>query len=171
MRHHAIRLRKGELEAMTPEARKAHLKAQADRYYNLRYERRLPKCDREGHKICRGCNQTKPATAEHFGKSKTAYDGLASRCRPCLRVYGRTSRLKDAYQLTRDEYNALMRGASCAICGASEKLVLDHCHDKLHIRGVLCNHCNSMLGFARDDPNNLRSAIDYLARTRDGFTA
>ncbi len=32
------------------------------------------------------------------------------------------------------------------------------------VRGLLCNPCNSMLGFARDDPTLLDAAAAYLRR-------
>ena len=59
----------------------------------------------------------------------------------------------------------------CAICGIPEKelkrrLAIDHCHTKGHIRGLLCTRCNFVLGFAKDNPYILQSAIDYLLTER-----
>jgi 16S rRNA C967 or C1407 C5-methylase (RsmB/RsmF family) len=31
------------------------------------------------------------------------------------------------------------------------------------VRGLLCNRCNLMLGFANDQPEILRAALEYLA--------
>src|SRR5579859_4453639 len=56
----------------------------------------------------------------------------------------------------------------CQIClqkPLKGDLVLDHCHNLLQYRGVLCRTCNTGLGFFKDDPNLLRSAIAYLTKT------
>ena len=60
----------------------------------------------------------------------------------------------------------------CAICGQAEKdlsrqLSLDHCHIRGHIRGLLCGQCNTLLGFAKDNVNILREAVDYLTGSRN----
>ncbi len=56
----------------------------------------------------------------------------------------------------------------CAICGKPEKkalrgiLYVDHDHKTGKVRGLLCNECNSMLGYAKDDKKILLIAIKYL---------
>lgn len=52
--------------------------------------------------------------------------------------------------------------AQCAICGSSDDLVLDHCHESGKFRGVLCQMCNLTLGYAKDDPELLRNLAVYL---------
>ncbi len=64
---------------------------------------------------------------------------------------------------------------SCAICSRSIRLAMrgegpakddtafvDHCHKTKWIRGLLCRKCNSMLGFANDQPATLIAALVYL---------
>lgn len=53
----------------------------------------------------------------------------------------------------------------CAICQKRFRATprVDHSHKTKKIRGLLCHHCNCMLGFARDSVNTLRSAIIYLS--------
>jgi len=60
----------------------------------------------------------------------------------------------------------------CAICSQPEKdskrlLHLDHCHTTGHIRGLLCNRCNFLLGIARDNVHILQAAIEYLIEAND----
>lgn len=56
----------------------------------------------------------------------------------------------------------------CAICGNGEtskrqrSLSVDHDHETGAVRGLLCNRCNPMLGYARDDIAILQAAISYL---------
>ena len=78
------------------------------------------------------------------------------------------------YGITHDEYLVLFdaQDGVCAICGNAEntrQLSVDHDHETAAIRGLLCNRCNPMLGYARDDTAVLRAAIAYLER-RDRTT-
>ena len=57
------------------------------------------------------------------------------------------------------------RGGRCDICGETPERVLcfDHCHSTGEPRGLLCSNCNTGIGFLRDDPKILQSAIEYLS--------
>lgn len=59
----------------------------------------------------------------------------------------------------------------CEICKLRVKRTLcrDHDHATQKQRGRLCNHCNSVLGFARDSIVVLRRAIRYLQKHRAGL--
>lgn len=54
----------------------------------------------------------------------------------------------------------------CFICDYEFKSIteakVDHDHISGMIRGILCNKCNSILGYAKDNINILQGAIDYL---------
>ena len=77
-------------------------------------------------------------------------------------------RLKEAY-CSEELYNELLKKQKgcCAICGISEEehgkqLSADHCHNKKQVRGLLCNSCNLLLGYAKDKSHTLLMAIAYL---------
>ena len=54
-------------------------------------------------------------------------------------------------------------GNKCAICGKEEvKLVIDHNHKTKKIRGLLCEKCNTGLGFFYDNPELFKKAEEYL---------
>lgn len=58
---------------------------------------------------------------------------------------------------------------SCAICGYKfgqkvGDMKVDHNHTTGDVRGLLCDHCNRGLGFFRDNQDNIKKAISYLAR-------
>ncbi len=64
---------------------------------------------------------------------------------------------------------------TCAICGVSEiearnnktkhyGLYIDHCHSTNNVRGLLCHHCNLLIGYAKDNPIILQNAIHYLSQ-------
>lgn len=63
-------------------------------------------------------------------------------------------------------------GSACAICGATEDLVVDHDHACCPgqrgcsncVRGRLCRSCNLALGYFKDDVARIRRALEYLER-------
>lgn len=54
----------------------------------------------------------------------------------------------------------------CSIEHSSLKkgLFVDHCHTTGKIRGLLCNSCNSALGYAKDNIEVLINMIKYLEK-------
>jgi hypothetical protein len=78
------------------------------------------------------------------------------------------------YGISLDERNAMFaqQGARCAICktdkGSSKDFHVDHCHKTGVVRGILCRHCNHVLGHARDNTETLAAAIGYLQRFENG---
>ena len=59
----------------------------------------------------------------------------------------------------------------CAMCHQPETrpnydLCLDHDHITNEIRGLICDACNRLLGYAKDDPHRLAAAMEYLLRPR-----
>ena len=45
-----------------------------------------------------------------------------------------------------------------------EALVIDHNHDTGAVRGLLCFHCNLVIGHAMEDQGVLKEAIKYLKK-------
>lgn len=77
--------------------------------------------------------------------------------------------LKRIYGLTPEQRDELFakQGSCCGICkstepGSTKGWHIDHCHDTKCVRGILCNHCNLMLGYAKDNRTTLADAIEYL---------
>jgi hypothetical protein len=81
----------------------------------------------------------------------------------------RSALLKHRYGITPEEVDALFakQNNKCAICYSLEPGAawhVDHCHDKNHIRGILCQRCNMALGLFADSTAVLEAAIAYLSR-------
>jgi hypothetical protein len=84
--------------------------------------------------------------------------------------------LKRKYGITEEQFRALLsaQGSRCRICdlqlrvaGPRETLAhVDHDHATGVIRGILCRHCNSAVGYLRDSPERARRAADYLEASR-----
>lgn len=116
-------------------------------------------------------------------KVRNRPQGTYRECMTKVRSHSRTTQenrqkngTRRVHGLTVAEVAAIKesQGYACAICQAVTDLVIDHdhnCHPGLEgcakcVRGALCHACNIGLGFLRDDPDRLRSAIGYLTKPR-----
>lgn len=101
----------------------------------------------------------KTAICSKCGFVKVQKAGLYFRCRLAInqqklaRKHGVT--VKDFGKITK-------RPEGCDICGEITSLNFDHDHNHKIFRGWLCRNCNLMLGYAKDNPETLRRAIEYL---------
>ena len=80
-------------------------------------------------------------------------------------------KLKHLYGITLEKYNQILYNQSgrCLICGVhhielNKNLTVDHNHETGEVRGLLCMHCNLMLGYAKEDLKILKKAIEYLEK-------
>ena len=125
-------------------------------------------------KECTRCGDTKGTGSFRL---YTRRDGAKPRayrqtvCRECEREYARTRNLERRYGITYEERDELLAGQDgrCAACGTDNPgtklgFMVDHDHDTGEIRGILCHHCNSALGHAKDDTQRLAGLILYLWR-------
>jgi hypothetical protein len=131
------------------------------------YER-LP--DAEGFLACVDCDERRPHTIEHFATDKRVAGGLRKVCRVCTRKQTRSAALKKAFGITLAQKDAMRvaQGDVCLICerqfnsAKGRTAHVDHNHKTGAIRGLLCHHCNVMLGHAGEDIGVLQRAIAYL---------
>ena len=143
-------------------------------------------------KRCYKCGSTLPLSS--FCRDSSKKDGLHGRCKPCHYAVKRDWKRRNPekyradnkrtadrwalqwkYGLSREDYNAMSedQGGVCKLCsgietstrnGKVKALAVDHCHASGVVRGLLCTNCNVMLGHAKDDPELLRRAAEYLER-------
>lgn len=81
----------------------------------------------------------------------------------------RWCKIKLKYGLTPEEYLAMYQeqGGCCAICSREldfdADIKVDHHHESGRVRKMLCHDCNTGIGYLKEDPVILHSAIEYLA--------
>jgi hypothetical protein len=75
------------------------------------------------------------------------------------------------FGITLEQYNEMLtkQNDCCAICGRHKSelkkaLAVDHNHETLKIRGLLCEKCNRGIGYLCDDINLLKKAIKFLKK-------
>jgi hypothetical protein len=137
-------------------------------------------------KRCGECERDLPAGEFHVKKNrKGELAHLSAACKPCSSE--RTKRWqrenRDRAQslyirgnlkkrgLTLEQYEEMLafQGNVCGICKREaaertpyKRLAVDHCHETLVVRGLLCTPCNSAIGLLMEDVEVLREAIAYL---------
>ena len=114
-------------------------------------------------KKCGKCKTVKAVT--EFTKNRSTKDGLRYECKPCMRV----QKFQLRYGITLKQWDQMFidQCGRCLICEVDlppmgKGVHTDHCHTHGAVRGLLCNHCNLTLGHAKDNPNTLRAAADYI---------
>ena len=110
-------------------------------------------------KQCITCAQVKHLTA--FSKNARTSDGRRDECTDCRNKKRRIIRAAD--------YDALFvsQNGKCAICGVDSvsygrRFSIDHDHEDESVRGLLCHHCNTIIGMADEETTILQAAIGYL---------
>ncbi len=82
----------------------------------------------------------------------------------------RDKHLEAKFGMTQPEYDEVKKAQDgVCICGAwtgydgsTRPLSIDHDHETGIIRGLLCKHCNDLLGRVHDDPAYFKAMIRYL---------
>lgn len=125
----------------------------------------------DGTRTCFKCGERKPFTLDHFYSDHRSPGELKGTCKECCRAAVRRSTLPLRYGIDESAYIALIdsQAGRCALCrvgldGVSKVTTphVDHCHATGKVRGILCHHCNVLLGHAKDSADLLQSAINYL---------
>ena len=143
-------------------------------------------------KICNNCESEK--SLDEFKDNQFAKDKKNIYCISCLGKMNRDSYernfikktasedklvrkrrnyIRCKYKITYKEFENMMieQNFRCAICGIhasdhKKTLHIDHCHSSGKVRGLLCHHCNIMIGMAKENTDNLLSAIEYLTQNK-----
>jgi len=118
-------------------------------------------------RVCSRCKIEKPLS-DYYPKPDGQTGTHGSQCRLCVREGVREGKRRREYGLNPEQWNELFakQNNSCAICKTTKPgggaWSTDHCHKTGITRGILCRQCNLMLGFAKDNPDTLHAAIEYL---------
>lgn len=83
--------------------------------------------------------------------------------------HDRRGRLKHKYGLSPESVET-MRGSQngqCAICDRrTSRLFVDHCHTRGHVRALLCQTCNTFLGWYEKKADTILRFQHYLEAHR-----
>jgi len=135
-------------------------------------------------KKCTKCGEERSLCDFHTkydNRRNNAYDSKV--CRICVNEQARKScvrcqrtKILSLHGITEVDFEIMFKEQNgvCAICcqpeiakfnGKIQHLAVDHDHVTGIVRGLLCLNCNHVLGKAKDNPEILRKAADYLEKT------
>lgn len=121
---------------------------------------------------CRRCFEVKPIAM--YYKDRTRSNGYDRVCKSCSNKLREARRLGNKNGIERHLYDTsvVAQNNKCAICKDPPKegtsLFIDHDHKTGRFRGLLCNRCNSGLGFWRDNVALMLRAIEYVGDSTVG---
>ena len=132
-------------------------------------------------KTCKCCKQTKPIT--EFYKNKSKPDGLTIYCKDCskekernfhknnpqLKKFRNKKHMLESAEksITYDTFTRMIKEQDnkCGICETDMyKPYIDHNHETGLVRMLLCHHCNTMIGMAKENKTILEKAIKYIEK-------
>ena len=97
-----------------------------------------------------GCDRTRHSTSSY--------------CR-----FHNTVQFKDYIWAKHQDAEWFYNTKNCEICNVEfeeglgrNKKCIDHDHDTMEVRGILCNQCNRAVGYFKDNANILLAASKYL---------
>jgi len=121
---------------------------------------------------CKSCHSD--ITREWHSKNKDHCSSLKKKWSRENPRMVKNSQLKVKFNIGIEEFEEMFhkQDGKCAICSSPlsierNKCGVDHDHKNGNLREVLCNLCNSGLGFFRDNPAILRIAADYIEKHKN----
>jgi hypothetical protein len=116
---------------------------------------------------CKLCSISKRAGV--YKKNKPTEQAYQNAYHAANKDQAKKRNRKYLYGIEEEQYQVLRASQlfSCFICSKKEcdlarGLFVDHCHKTGKVRGLLCQHCNTLLGMANDNQDTLERAIKYL---------
>lgn len=145
---------------------------------------------RNAAKKIRGTTQSEEHRAARIRASWRSLTSVPKPCRQCgaeffrkapsqryctgqcwLAAHRKKYKREKRFTIPAEHYQRLLNEQAncCAICGElsgsngrNDRLAVDHCHDRMVVRGLLCHRCNTALGLFRDNVSTMERAIAYL---------
>ena len=124
---------------------------------------------------CRECTNTYTKKYRSTANGKAIHESNRKKylSSPCNVLKDKQNKAEWArfkkYKITKLDFLRMLeeQGNKCKLCPAIHSeikngLVVDHCHKTEKVRGLLCGHCNTAIGFFKDSIKALQNAITYL---------
>jgi hypothetical protein len=118
----------------------------------------------EFHRLTSISEKSRTATCSVCGPTRIHSRGYTKAGRKNWRCHNRPNSKLRHHGISENEFKRLIvkQKGRCAICKQRVPLYIDHCHKRKLTRALLCHHCNSGLGFFKDDPALLQAAVEYI---------
>ena len=119
---------------------------------------------------CKSCAKSRASSNYYDNHEKRKARNRQYGGQPQVRSRTRDQRLQAKYGVSSAEYDRLLakQGGVCAICkqhrrdARNREMPVDHDHATNAVRGILCDHCNRIIGLFNDDADVITAAVKYL---------
>ena len=119
------------------------------------------------HSWCKEC-ESKASNSRYTPKERKS---KVLKSNEEVKVAAKRRMLKYRYNITLEEYEEMYikQNKKCAICkdnyelGGHKGLFVDHDHETMKVRGLLCRKCNSAIGQLNESRDILIEAVKYLS--------
>lgn len=119
---------------------------------------------------CKPCARIRASSNYYDNHEQRRKNNRQYGAQPRVRSRTRDQKLQAKYGVTSAEYDRLLarQGGVCAICkqhrrdARNREMPVDHDHATKAVRGILCDHCNRIIGLFNDDPDVITAAVNYL---------
>ena len=113
-------------------------------------------------KTCKKCNST-GQQGKFFARCNIKGIWQYGDCKLCAQKITRAWR----YNMNVDELDAILnKNPSCNICdkefNSKHRQVIDHCHAKGHVRGILCDACNTVIGRLETNKSLISKYVKWI---------
>jgi hypothetical protein len=141
-----------------------HLVRSLEKFENLLHRCGVSECCNPAHQL------TTQKRTEQREREREQRRQRERRSSPLAQRARRSSILKCSYGITIDEYEAMLAAQDnrCKICRvvfdssvSRNRPCVDHCHGTGTVRGILCSHCNTGIGYFDENPIALKAAAKY----------
>lgn len=166
---------------MTKTCRQCGIEQTIDSFYsytdkrngNIRTQSLCKKCD---HQRLREREHSNPERTKEYYRNRYAknkdhikerYGKWAGENEEKVRGYKRRYHLMKKYGITPEDVYAMIesQGCKCAICGEKKtNLVVDHDHDTMAVRAMLCQSCNVFVGYLETHQYMLVDSVRYIMK-------
>jgi hypothetical protein len=138
----------------------ANNRSHYNKEYHLKHRFAILKRKRESYDKLKRHIRYKEYKKESLAYQRIYRKSLGKKAREKLKL----ARIYTRYKITPEEYKNLCikQKYRCVICHKKVPLCVDHNHKTGAVRGLICRHCNALLGHAFDKVAVLRTAIQYL---------
>jgi len=120
-------------------------------------------------KKCKKCRISERVYTDEQRESRKKY-ALEQRNNPAYFEKYKNSSLQRNYNINLSDYKKMLKNQKerCAICKnkfkSSKNTHVDHNHNTLKVRELLCSGCNAGIGLLKENIKTLKSAVEYIKR-------
>lgn len=122
--------------------------------------------------LCNKCYMKRYRTTESY-KIKNRAHAAKFRSTEYGKKYNKEYQLKYRYGISAKDFYRMFdkQKGKCLICFNEKELVVDHCHTTKFVRGLICQGCNTLVGYLETKKHLVERAMNYIQEYKEPITS